>query len=76
MRRIPVVATPETFPEGGTIYAGRFPDYPFTPELLRPFGLPRFPGASVMGPAVFDGFPVEAGLPSKVWDRGFVLRDS
>jgi hypothetical protein len=68
MRRIPVVAPETAFPEGGTIYAGRLPDYPATPEPLHPFGLPRFPGAGVVGPAVFDGPRLAAGMPSKAWD--------
>jgi hypothetical protein len=45
------------FQKGGTIYAGRFPDYSFPPEPMRPFRLMRFPCANGKEPAVFDGYP-------------------
>jgi hypothetical protein len=54
MLGIPVVANPEQFQKGCTIYAGRFPDYPLRPEP-RSMWRRTMRGAGSRGPAVFDG---------------------
>jgi hypothetical protein len=55
--RIPVVALETTFPEGNTIYAGRFPVYSSAPEPGCIRSVLRDPCAGEGEPAVFDGHP-------------------